>query len=114
MHKTYVYVLELKDNFYYIGKTEHYEKRIKQHFSGRGAEWTKRHPPIRIYAKIEVDESIDAGKIEKLLTKFFALKYGKNKVRGYCWSAYYSRPSTNRIFTEENLMLLKKCKINVS
>ncbi len=41
-----VYVLKCSDGSFYIGQTENYEKRLKEHESGQGAEWTKNHLPF--------------------------------------------------------------------
>lgn len=41
-----VYVLLLKNAHFYVGITDNLKKRIKQHFAGIGAVWTKKYPPI--------------------------------------------------------------------
>lgn len=43
---SYIYILELENGNYYVGKTDGLEKRLEQHFSGQGSEWTKLHKPI--------------------------------------------------------------------
>ncbi len=44
----FVYVLKCANGSYYIGQTQDLKKRWEQHVSGRGADWTKRYPPIYI------------------------------------------------------------------
>jgi len=44
----FVYALECEDGSFYIGHTEDVMRRFDEHASGKGAEWTKRHPPQRI------------------------------------------------------------------
>lgn len=44
----YVYALLCADGSAYIGQTDDLMKRFGQHRRGAGAEWTKKHPPIRI------------------------------------------------------------------
>ena len=44
MVESVVYALQLKDNNFYVGWSENIEDRIVAHFSGDGAEWTKKYP----------------------------------------------------------------------
>lgn len=46
---TNIYVLELEDNKYYVGKTDDVDKRFYFHFFGNGSEWTKIYKPIKIF-----------------------------------------------------------------
>lgn len=41
-----IYVLKCSDGSFYIGQTDNYERRLKEHESGQGAEWTKNHLPF--------------------------------------------------------------------
>jgi len=78
---TVVYVLELQNGNYYVGKTEDLAERMKRHHSGRGSEWTKLHKPIKIIeARVETNNNL-----EKILTLQYMRKFGWNKVRGYTW-----------------------------
>ena len=43
-----VYVLQLEQNKYYVGESIYPEKRINDHFSGKGAAWTRLHKPVKI------------------------------------------------------------------
>ena len=44
-----IYILKCEDDKYYVGKiASNVWKRIKQHFDGKGAKWTKRYQPIDI------------------------------------------------------------------
>jgi hypothetical protein len=40
-----IYVLELTGGFVYVGKSSNVTRRIQQHKLGKGAMFTKRHPP---------------------------------------------------------------------
>lgn len=53
-----VYILELENNKYYVGKSteDNVDKRIQQHFDGGGSEWTKLHKPIN---SSKIDNCID-------------------------------------------------------
>ena len=43
-----IYVLELEGNRYYVGKTTDTNARIKRHFKGYGAEYTRKFKPVKI------------------------------------------------------------------
>ncbi len=44
----YVYAIECNDGSLYIGQTEDLRQRWVQHMGGRGANWTRSHPPVRV------------------------------------------------------------------
>lgn len=44
----YLYVLALEGDRFYVGLTTDIDRRFAQHSSAEGAEWTKRHRPVRI------------------------------------------------------------------
>ena len=44
----YVYAIECNDGSLYIGQTEDLRQRWLQHIGGKGASWTKQHPPVRV------------------------------------------------------------------
>lgn len=83
-----LYTLKLEDNCYYIGTTFNIEKRFKKHLKGNNAVWTRLHKPIEI-VEIRVTKSFDQKEVIKLeddMTIEYAMKYGKDFVRGgsYC------------------------------
>jgi predicted GIY-YIG superfamily endonuclease len=75
---TNIYVLKLKDGYWYVGKSDNISKRIQEHFDGNGSEWTKLHSPVQLdYVKksgspFEEDNTV----------KEYMLQYGIDKVRG--------------------------------
>lgn len=73
-----IYVLQLKHQKYYIGKTKNTTKRIKQHFTGVGSQWTAIHHPISILKVIKDVDDFDEDKY----TKIYMRKYGIDNVRG--------------------------------
>ncbi len=75
-----IYVLKLENNKWYVGKTRCLKRRLKEHFSGRGAKWTQLHAPLEC---VEISFIID----EKTMTLNYMKKYGWENVRGYCWCA---------------------------
>ena len=46
--KGYMYILLCNDDSYYTGSTNDLERRMAEHFSGQGANHTKKHPPIKL------------------------------------------------------------------
>ena len=76
-HQGWVYVLRLQNHCYYVGYSADPETRIASHFLGRGAQWTRVHPPIAV-------ESLQPGdeKLENVVTIALMAKYGYKRVRG--------------------------------
>ena len=73
-----IYVLECEGGKYYVGKTGDGERRLKQHISGQGAEWTKMHKPKRIVDYYKNAKDSDEKKVFESMVK----KHGASKVRG--------------------------------
>lgn len=42
-----IYILELKEGKYYVGKSNNPDDRISKHFTGNGSEWTKKYNPLK-------------------------------------------------------------------
>jgi hypothetical protein len=88
-----IYILELKDACYYIGKFS-----IQQLKNGIGPSWTKLHPPIRVINQyFNYDDELD----EDSLIHQYMEKYGIDKVRGGSYisielSEYQKRNLENR------------------
>ena len=72
------YVLQLKDNHYYVGKSAYLMKRLLQHFNNGGSKWTQLHKPIAV---LEVHDD----DLERELTLKYMKMYGVSAVRGFAW-----------------------------
>jgi putative endonuclease len=48
MRHYYCYILECTDGSLYTGLTTDPERRLHQHTSGRGARYTRAHPPVSL------------------------------------------------------------------
>ena len=72
------YILKLEDECWYVGISTVLNDRMRKHFTGRGANWTKLHKPIEIHR-------VFIGDREKELTLKMKSKYGSDKVRGDVW-----------------------------
>ena len=79
--RSYIYVLRLIDERYYVGRTSNFMQRMNEHFNGMGSEYTKKYKPIKI---IEVNEEINITD-ERDKTLEYMKMYGYEKVRGYAW-----------------------------
>jgi len=74
----FIYILQLKNNKYYIGKTTNPLFRLDTHFNKSGSSWTKKHKPIKV---LELIENCDDYDEDKYTLKYME-KYGINNVRG--------------------------------
>jgi putative endonuclease len=59
-----LYLLLCKGDVIYTGVTNNVPKRIKMHFDGNGAKFTKSRPPIRLLTHVEVGTRSEAQKLE--------------------------------------------------
>ena len=58
--KAYIYILECSNGQYYTGSTKDLERRIVEHQAGEGANFTKKHLPVKLvyYEKFQrIDEA---------------------------------------------------------
>ena len=79
----FIYVLELENNRYYVGKTNYPEFRIDQHFESNACAWTTKYKPLNKDPLIIPNcVALDEDKY----TKQYMDKYGIDNVRGgtYC------------------------------
>lgn len=53
--KGYMYILECGNGMYYTGSTKYLEKRLTQHQAGEGANFTKKHQPVKLVYFEEFD-----------------------------------------------------------
>jgi putative endonuclease len=68
----YVYILRCEKNCLYTGITSDVERRFREHCEGKGAKYTKTHPPLGVEAVWEAVNKNDASRLEyriKALTK---------------------------------------------
>ena len=63
---TNIYILKLKNNKYYIGKTNNPQFRLTQHFDSNGSAWTKKYKPIKIIKIIPNCDNFDEDKYTKI------------------------------------------------
>ena len=67
----FLYLIECRDGSIYTGITVDVAARYAAHAAGRGARYTRSHPPLRLLATVEYPDRSTAAKAEyqmKLLT----------------------------------------------
>jgi predicted GIY-YIG superfamily endonuclease len=70
-----IYVINCEKGKKYIGKTENFERRANQHFSGNGAKVTQKFEP-KVMKEIDVVPGYFANEIEQEYTEEYMDKYG--------------------------------------
>jgi len=73
-----LYVLELENSKYYVGKTDKLDFRLNDHFDSNGSMWTKKYSPKKIVQIVPNCSKYDEDKY----TLKYMKKYGIGNVRG--------------------------------
>lgn len=81
----HIYLIELQNNKYYVGKTKNFERRMDQHQTGQGAIFTRRYGPQKTCTSLMQVNTGSAGEETKKTLEYMIL-HGINSVRGaeYC------------------------------
>jgi hypothetical protein len=74
----FIYILQLQQGKYYVGKTTNPTFRLDQHFTSSGSAWTKKYKPMSL---LELIPNCDDYDEDKHTIKCMD-KYGINNVRG--------------------------------
>jgi hypothetical protein len=103
----FIYILQLEQGKYYVGKTTNCAFRLEQHFASCGSVWTKKYKPINI---LELISNCDNYDEDKHTVKCME-KYGINNVRGGSFCEI--KLSDNNIFTLKQMIkgVTDKCYI---
>jgi predicted GIY-YIG superfamily endonuclease len=98
--RNYIYVLQLIEDRYYVGRTGNILRRIQEHFTGCGALYTMKYKPLKL---IEIKEEL-TNTDERNKTIEIMNKYGWEKVRGAHWCSLEIK--------KPNIEKNKKYKVN--
>ena len=77
----YLYLLECTDGSIYTGITVDVEARYSAHATGRGARYTRSHPPVRVLASIEYPDRASASKAEYAMKQLTAAEKRATAIR---------------------------------
>ncbi|MBQ2781612.1 MAG: GIY-YIG nuclease family protein [Oscillospiraceae bacterium] len=69
MRAYFVYMLRCRGDVYYTGLTTDIARRYRLHLSGKGAKFTRSHPPEAIAAAWHCGEKTAAAKVEYAIKK---------------------------------------------
>jgi predicted GIY-YIG superfamily endonuclease len=98
----YLYILELNQGKWYVGTTQNIKTRYTQHCNGKGAAFTKKYPPIKIFSYNIVPENT-ARLREDFEVKRLMGEHGIENVRGGSYSSIrLSEDSINALSRELN------------
>jgi putative endonuclease len=60
----HLYLIECEDGSFYTGITTNVDRRFAEHLNGKGARYTRSHPPRRLLASVPVGSRSEALKAE--------------------------------------------------
>lgn len=103
----FIYVLQLEQDKYYIGKTNNPYFRLENHFKLNGSEWTKKYKPLKVLELISNCDDYDEDKI----TRKYMDKYGINNVRGGSFVSIKLDESSLEILDKMSKSTNNKCFI---
>jgi putative endonuclease len=63
--EAFMYILKFGNGLYYVGSTKNLEKRLEQHQLGEGANFTRKHLPVKLVYFETFDRIDEAFKREK-------------------------------------------------
>ena len=97
MGGTNIYVLKLRNNKYYVGKTKNLINRMDDHVSGNGSAWTRKYKPISIEEFKKDCDDFDEDKY----TKIYMGRHGIENVRGGSYTKIVLDDETLRHLSQE-------------
>lgn len=94
---TKIYALRLEGVKYYVGETDFFMRRLKEHQDGTASAWTALHKVVEV-------EEVTIKKTkhdENNLTKDYMAKYGIDNVRGGLYTSLILSPEERAILQKE-------------
>lgn len=68
----HVYLIECRDGSLYTGIATDVDRRYAEHAAGKGARYTRSHPPQRLLARFECGDRAAASRVEHLIKQLSA------------------------------------------
>ena len=68
--KGYMYILQCRNWYYYVGSTSDLKKRLKEHQDGIGANFTRKYSPVKLVYYEEYERIEDAFEREKQVQRW--------------------------------------------
>jgi hypothetical protein len=99
---TTIYILQLEEGKYYVGKTRNIEQRLNDHYHDNGSEWTKKYKPVKTIQIVENCDDFDEDKYVLINMS----KYGIDNVRG----GTYSNPILDALTIEHIEKMIDSAK----
>lgn len=65
----WLYLLECDDGSFYLGITANIDRRLREHLAGRGCNYTRHHPVVRLVGCIPALDRAHAARAEKKLKR---------------------------------------------
>ena len=100
-----LYVLQLENGKYYVGKSKDIIKRFEEHKSGSGSAWTGKYKPIKIVEVRDLKDHHD----ENNTTKDYMKKYGIKNVRGGSYTQVTLPDDVETLLQKEMMGNSDKC-----
>lgn len=85
-----IYILQLEEGKYYVGKTSNAYFRLNSHFNSDGSTWTKLYKPMKLMELMPNCDDYDEDKY----TRIYMDKYGVDNVRGGSFASVKLKKST--------------------
>lgn len=101
----YVYLLELQNGKYYVGRTNDVTRRVQQHRGDSDAEWVHLHHFVRLVSSRPISSRLE----EDLEVKKAMLQYGIDNVRGGTYSTIFLSEQTMATLKQELVHAEDKC-----
>lgn len=92
-----MYILECSDGSYYTGSTNNLERRLNEHQTGKGANHTKKHSPVKL---------IYFEEYQRVETAFYREKqvqgWGRNKKEALIRGEYQKLPELSIAYRDKD------------
>lgn len=99
VRRTFLYIILLSGDRYYIGTTSFPVHRLRKHRAGTGSAWTRKHRPVHGYSKLKlVPIDILPAVYEDMWVKQFMVLHGVDAVRGRRVARFLDADSTKQAF----------------